>query len=120
MKGSKTKPTVGDLRDSQTLTPPTDGKPAKAAGWPRLAISQLALARECGSDRENVKKWFWVIVGGESGPNRRPCSASWIMDIADQCKAAGVPCYIKQHDHLKPGQQGAIPDSYWSRKEMPK
>jgi len=38
----------------------------------------------------------WVIVGGESGPNARPCSIEWIRSIRDQCKAAGVPCFIKQ------------------------
>lgn len=38
----------------------------------------------------------WVIVGGESGPKARPCDVSWIRSIRDQCKAAGVPCFVKQ------------------------
>lgn len=38
----------------------------------------------------------WVIVGGESGPNARPCNVQWIRDIKDQCKAANVPCFVKQ------------------------
>ena len=38
----------------------------------------------------------WVIVGGESGPNARPCGLRWIADIVAQCKAAGVPCFVKQ------------------------
>lgn len=38
----------------------------------------------------------WVIVGGESGPNARPCGLRWIADIVVQCKAAGVPCFVKQ------------------------
>ncbi len=38
----------------------------------------------------------WVIVGGESGPNARPCQIEWILDIIEQCKAAGVPCFVKQ------------------------
>lgn len=38
----------------------------------------------------------WVIVGGESGPNARPCNIEWIRDIVRQCKAAKVPCFVKQ------------------------
>ena len=38
----------------------------------------------------------WVIVGGESGPRARPCDIAWIRSIRDQCKAANVPCFVKQ------------------------
>jgi protein gp37 len=38
----------------------------------------------------------WVIVGGESGPGARPCHLSWIRSVVEQCKAAGVPCFVKQ------------------------
>ncbi len=38
----------------------------------------------------------WVIVGGESGPNARPCNVEWIRDIVAQCVSAGVPCFVKQ------------------------
>lgn len=38
----------------------------------------------------------WVIVGGESGPRARACDVAWIRSIAEQCKAAGVPCFVKQ------------------------
>lgn len=38
----------------------------------------------------------WVIVGGESGPNARPCRVEWIRAIVQQCRAAGVPCFVKQ------------------------
>ncbi len=38
----------------------------------------------------------WVIVGCESGPKRRPCKLEWIESIVDQCKEAGVPCFVKQ------------------------
>ncbi len=60
-----------------------------------------------------------VIVGGESGPHHRPMQVEWVQRIADDCKAAGVACFIKQASSLKPGQQGDIPDSLWARKEMP-
>lgn len=38
----------------------------------------------------------WVIVGGESGPNARPCNVEWIRSIVAQCRAAEVPCFVKQ------------------------
>jgi protein gp37 len=38
----------------------------------------------------------WVIVGGESGPKARPCNIEWIRSIVRQCKAAGVPVFVKQ------------------------
>lgn len=38
----------------------------------------------------------WVIVGGESGRRPRPMHAEWVLDIRDQCAAAGVPFFFKQ------------------------
>lgn len=38
----------------------------------------------------------WVIVGGESGPKRRPVNIDWMRDIRDQCTSAGVPLFVKQ------------------------
>jgi protein gp37 len=38
----------------------------------------------------------WVIVGGESGGNARPCDVGHIRGVVEQCRAAGVPCFVKQ------------------------
>jgi protein gp37 len=38
----------------------------------------------------------WVIVGGESGPGARPMRPEWVVDLRDQCAAAGVPFFFKQ------------------------
>lgn len=38
----------------------------------------------------------WLILGGESGHNARPCDASWILDSVKQCEAAGVAAFVKQ------------------------
>jgi protein gp37 len=46
--------------------------------------------------RQHPKQLDWVIVGGESGKNARPCNVEWIRSIVKQCKAAGVPCWVKQ------------------------
>lgn len=53
--------------------------------------------RRCdGTGKGNDTDISWVIVGGESGPNARPCALEWIDDIRRQCEAAKVPCFVKQ------------------------
>ncbi len=51
-----------------------------------------------GSDREYVYNAGigWVIIGGESGTDARPCSINWINSIESQCLLAGVPLFVKQ------------------------
>ena len=39
----------------------------------------------------------WIITGGESGPNYRPCDIHWIRSIRYQCQEAGVAFFHKQH-----------------------
>lgn len=38
----------------------------------------------------------WVIIGGESGRNARPCDVAWIRHIVRQCREAGVSPWVKQ------------------------
>mgnify|MGYP001614488243 CR=1 FL=1 len=38
----------------------------------------------------------WLICGGESGPGARPMHLAWARSVHDQCKAAGVPFFMKQ------------------------
>jgi protein gp37 len=38
----------------------------------------------------------WCIVGGESGNGARPFDLAWARSIIKQCRAAGVPVFIKQ------------------------
>jgi len=45
-----------------------------------------------------VDELDWVVIGAESGPNRRPCKLEWVRSIVAQCKAAGVPVFVKQLD----------------------
>lgn len=47
-------------------------------------------------EREHGRGGWWVIVGGESGPGARPCNVEWIRGVVSQCRAAGVPCFVKQ------------------------
>ncbi|MDD5381876.1 MAG: DUF5131 family protein [Phycisphaerae bacterium] len=46
------------------------------------------------------------IVGAETGPNARYCPREWIESVVEQCKAAGVPVWVKAYhkgtkDHFK-------------------
>lgn len=38
----------------------------------------------------------WLIVGGESGPHARPFDLAWARSAIAQCRAAGVPVFVKQ------------------------
>ncbi len=38
----------------------------------------------------------WLIAGGESGPRSRRMEEAWVLDLRDQCAAAGVPFFFKQ------------------------
>lgn len=61
----------------------------------------------------------WIVIGGESGAKRRDCGVEAIVNVAEQCKAAGVPCFVKQDCARKPGQQGRIPNDIWAIKQFP-
>lgn len=47
-------------------------------------------------DCNGIPRDMWVIVGGESGPGARRCDVQWVRSVVVQCKAAGVPCFVKQ------------------------
>ena len=38
----------------------------------------------------------WVIIGGESGHGARPFDIAWARSVIEQCRAAGVACFVKQ------------------------
>lgn len=61
-----------------------------------------------------------VLIGGESGPNRRDCGAEAIETVALQCLNAGVACFVKQDSHLLPGQRGRLSANAWALKEFPR
>lgn len=55
----------------------------------------------CGGNRalDGCGGLEWIIVGGESaqgGHQARPFDIAWARDTITQCKAAGVPVFVKQ------------------------
>lgn len=83
-----------------------DGRTSSAS--PPWWILRDALTGEVGTENHNgLKVWHapvdgrrqrvdWVIVGGESGPDARPCNIEWVRDLVRQCREAKVPCFVKQ------------------------
>ncbi len=62
---------------------------------PVLFLSIEPLLEDLGKlDLDGIN---WVIVGGESGPHARPMHLDWVRSIRDQCQAASVPFFFKQH-----------------------
>lgn len=58
----------------------------------------------------------WVIVGGESGAQHRPCDSAWVRGIRDQCVAEAVPLFFKQWGGLTPKSGGRLLDGLeWSQ-----
>ena len=52
----------------------------------------------------------WVIVGGESGPGARSMEESWVVEIREQCLAAGVPFFFKQWGGANKKKAGRLLD----------
>jgi len=51
-------------------------------------------------EQVDLTGWYehldWVIVGCETGANRRACNYQWVQNIVDGCVANKVPCFVKQ------------------------
>lgn len=58
-------------------------------------LSPISLTDEC-------KYIDQIIVGGESGPGRRPMDISWAWDLNKQCLIRDIPFFMKQIDKVIP------------------
>jgi protein gp37 len=38
----------------------------------------------------------WLVIGGETGPNARPCDVGWVRSLVRQGKESGVQVFVKQ------------------------
>ena len=52
----------------------------------------------------------WAIVGGESGPGARAIDKAWVVEIREQCLAAGVPFFFKQWGGINKKKAGRLLD----------
>ncbi len=97
------------FRDNVWLLYSASDQETLDAGLPHLLgccdlVPVLGLSLEPLVGPIDLSRWIaasspvssWVICGGESGPNARPCNVEWILSIIEQCRLAGVPCFVKQ------------------------
>lgn len=61
-----------------------------------------------GPVRLDLAGVHWVIIGGESGPKRRPFDKAWAGDLVAQCRAAGVAVLFKQGSAPEPGRDDLL------------
>ncbi len=54
----------------------------------------------------SLRNW-WVIGGGESGPNARPPMIEWARSLRDQCAIPGIPFFWKQWGEYTPDDPAA-------------
>ena len=55
-----------------------------------------------------------VSVGGESGPEARPCDYEWVLSLHEQCRQFGVSFHYHQTGAklIKNGREYTIPRAY--------
>lgn len=71
--------------------------PTRFKGW--LSAEPLLGPIDLGLDHvypPEAAPFSWIVVGCESGPNRRSCKIEWVESIVEQCREAGVPVFVKQ------------------------
>lgn len=56
----------------------------------------------------------WVITGGESGPGAREFNLAWARSLVRQCRAEGVPVFVKQL-----GARPAVVEGGWHDPDAP-
>lgn len=64
-------------------------------------------------DAQLVPEIDWVIAGGESGPNHRPCDPAWVRSLRDQCQDFGVAFFFKQWGGPRPGGEALLDGREW-------
>jgi len=90
----------------------------RVAGWDEdwrydvLSGEEWAGPRD--EDPERSPHLDWVIVGGESGHEARPCALEWIYEIVRQCHAARVACFVKQLGAYVVAEQRRTDDGVWA------
>lgn len=74
---------------------------------PMLAPIDLSIAI---GDRVTTADIDWCIVGGESGPRHRPFDTDWARSLRDQCAAADIAYFFKQHGGRTHAEGGCLLD----------
>jgi len=71
--------------------------PVDFGAWASVGGDDHGRDSRAGDVWRSVRRGIdWLIVGGESGPGARPFELAWARSAVQQCKAAGVPAFVKQ------------------------
>ncbi len=62
----------------------------------RAAVEKIGESPRIETLAPSLRRLDWIVVGGESGPGARPFDLAWARSTIEQCKAAGVPVFVKQ------------------------
>lgn len=98
-------PLLGDVDLTSVLWPGKGGHRVdvlRRGYWNAEGYRAFGPSAELGAPRggftnhSDMNGIDWVVVGGESGPGARPCNVKWIRSIVQQCRDAGVSCFVKQ------------------------
>jgi len=91
---------ASDQATADSLIPELLRMPAAVRGIslePMIGAVDLAYAAFTGAESFSaLGNINHVIIGGESGPGARPFPVKAAWDVVLQCKAAGMPVYVKQ------------------------
>lgn len=95
--------------------------PAPVAGLERYLVHTDIQSEVLYPLQPRVVRWRdrmlkWVIVGGESGVNRRPFDKQWAREIRDLCIQYGVPFMFKQGSAARSGQDTDLDGREWMQK----
>ena len=85
-----------------------------ASAEPLLGPLDLAAATGfAGSyDEPEIRGLNWLILGGESGRQARPCSVNWIRSAVSQCRTAGISVFVKQLGRKPSGLDSFLQDGH--------
>jgi len=78
-------------------------------GWNTCASLEPLLGPiRCGE----ALTWLqWVIVGSETGVGARRADLAWVERIVEECRGAGVSCFVKQVGTVPGPEIGKLPNS---------
>lgn len=100
---------LGSSVENQDVMPRVDALLACPAAVRFVSAEPMLSALDLRSSLDRGGPYIgfldWVICGGESGPGVRPMCVDWARSLRDQCVAAGVPFFFKQHGEWCRGDQ---------------
>ncbi|MDM9580063.1 DUF5131 family protein [Nostoc sp. GT001] len=54
------------------------------------------LLKDLGDISQYLNDVQWLIIGGESGTDSRPCHIEWVESLVKQCNESKTPVFVKQ------------------------